>query len=53
MFSQLRGIPEKEIENAVETEIERLDLKKHANGLCGNYRYKKRISVANLVTAVI
>ena len=38
MFSRLRGIPEKEIENAVKTEIERLDLKKHANKPCGNYR---------------
>ena len=38
MFSRLRGIPEKEIESAVKAEIERLDLTKHANELCGNYR---------------
>ncbi len=38
MFARLRGIPEKHIKNAVQFEIERLDLVKHANKRCGNYR---------------
>ena len=38
MFARLRGIPEKEVKAVVEQEIKRLDLKKHANKLCGNYR---------------
>lgn len=38
MFARLRGIPEKEIPNAVKEEIDRLDLRKHCDKLCGNYR---------------
>ena len=39
MFARLRGIPESHIKSAVQFEIERLDLKQHANKRCGNYRY--------------
>ena len=39
MFARLRGIPEKQIKEVVETEITRLDLKKYADKKCGNYRY--------------
>ena len=38
MFARLRGVPEKQIKEVVETEITRLDLKKHADKKCGNYR---------------
>ena len=38
MFARLRGIPEKEIKKAVQKEINRLDLTKHANKRCGTYR---------------
>ena len=38
MFARLRGIPEKQIKEVVETEITRLDLKKYADKKCGNYR---------------
>ena len=39
MFARLRGIPEKAIKGAVQAEIDRLDLAKHANKRCGTYRY--------------
>ena len=39
MFARLRGVPEKEIKNAVKTEIDRLDLRPHADKLSGTYRY--------------
>ena len=48
MFARLRGIPEKEVKNAVKTEIERLDLKKHATKLCGNYRYHEAVDLLSL-----
>ena len=48
MFARLRGIPEKHIKNAVQFEIERLDLVKHANKRCGNYRYLHMYSVVQL-----
>ena len=38
MFARLRGIPEKNIKAAVQTEINRLDLNKYANKRCGTYR---------------
>ena len=38
MFARLRGIPEKQIKEVVETEITRLDLKKYADKKSGNYR---------------
>ena len=38
MFARLRGIPEKEIKDAVNAEIDRLDLGKHADKVCGRYR---------------
>ena len=38
MFARLRGIPEKEIKDAVKMEIDRLDLGKHADKICGRYR---------------
>ena len=38
MFARLRGVPEKQIKNVVDTEIARVDLKKYANKKCGNYR---------------
>ena len=39
MFARLRGIPEGQIKEVVETEITRLDLSKHADKRCGRYRY--------------
>ena len=38
MFARLRGVPEKQIKEVVEVEINRLDLKKHANKRCEKYR---------------
>jgi ABC-type Na+ transport system ATPase subunit NatA len=38
MFARLRGVPEKQIKEVVETKITRLDLKKYADKRCGNYR---------------
>ena len=42
MFARLRGIPEALIKDAVEAEISRLDLSKHASKQCGKYRYGTR-----------
>ena len=39
MFARLRGIPESLISQAVEAEVARLDLSKHASKQCGKYRY--------------
>ena len=39
MYARLRGIPEQKIREAVDIEIKRLDLQKHANNRCGTYRY--------------
>ena len=39
MYARLRGIPEHNIFEAVETEIRRLDLLKYADKRCGSYRY--------------
>ena len=41
MFARLRGIPERKIKSAVQTEIDRLDLGKYANKRCGTYRLGK------------
>jgi ATP-binding cassette subfamily A (ABC1) protein 3 len=38
MFARLRGIPERLISQAVEAEVVRLDLTKHASKQCGKYR---------------
>jgi len=38
LYARLRGIPEAEIKDAVDKEIKRLDLAKHAKNTCGNYR---------------
>lgn len=38
MFGRLRGIPERMIKEAVQFEINRLDLSKHADKKCGTYR---------------
>ena len=38
MFARLRGIREKDIKHAVQMELQRLNLIKYANKLCGNYR---------------
>ena len=38
MFARLRGIPEHLIKQAVEAEVVRLDLAKHASKQCGKYR---------------
>ena len=38
MFARLRGIPEQLIKQAVEAEVVRLDLAKHAGKHCGKYR---------------
>ena len=45
MFARLRGVPEKQIKEVVETEITRLDLKKYADKKCGNYRFVKLIGI--------
>ena len=39
MFARLRGIPEHLISEAVEAEVVRLDLEKHASKQSGKYRY--------------
>jgi ATP-binding cassette subfamily A (ABC1) protein 3 len=39
MFARLRGIPESLISQAVEAEVARLDLSKHASKQCGKHRY--------------
>ena len=39
MYARLRGIPERKIREAVDIEIKRLDLQKHAKNRCGTYRY--------------
>jgi len=39
LYARLRGIPEKQIKGVVDTEIKRLDLLKHADRLCGTYRF--------------
>ena len=46
LYARLRGIPEKQIKGVVDTEIRRLDLLKHADRLCGTYRF---ISLCHLV----
>ena len=38
MFARLRGVPEKQIKEVVDTEIRRLDLQKYGNKRCGTYR---------------
>ena len=43
MFARLRGIPERHIEEVVATEIERLDLGKHAKKRCATYRFVLRV----------
>jgi len=39
LYARLRGIPEGQIREAVDTEIKRLDLLKHAKNVCGTYRW--------------
>ena len=39
VFARLRGIPEHSIKAIVESEIQRIDLTKHADKQCGKYRY--------------
>jgi len=39
LYARLRGIPEAEIKDAVDKEIKRMDLAKHAKNTCGTYRY--------------
>ena len=39
MYARLRGIPEGKIKEAVDIEIQRLDLQEHAKNQCGTYRY--------------
>ena len=48
MFARLRGIPEALIKDAVEAEVTRLDLVKHASKLCGKYSggNKRKLSTA-------
>ena len=38
MFARLRGVPEGQIKEVVDTEIRRLDLGKYRNKPCGKYR---------------
>ena len=52
MFARLRGVPEKQIKEVVETEITRLDLKKYADKKCGNYRSVKPVNL-NLDTLIL
>ena len=51
MFARLRGIPERLIRQAVEAEVVRLDLSKHASKQCGKYRYSVHVHVHVLVHA--
>ena len=44
MFARLRGVPEKQIKAIVNTEIRRVDLKKHADKKCGSYRLAFHLS---------
>ncbi|CAI8007469.1 ATP-binding cassette sub-family A member 3 [Geodia barretti] len=48
MFARLRGIPESLISQAVEAEVARLDLSKHASKQCGKYSggNKRKLSTA-------
>jgi ATP-binding cassette subfamily A (ABC1) protein 3 len=46
LFARLRGVPEKQIKEVVEVEINRLDLKKHANKRCSKYR------LVNVINAI-
>lgn len=48
MFARLRGIPERLISQAVEAEVVRLDLTKHASKQCGKYSggNKRKLSTA-------
>jgi ATP-binding cassette subfamily A (ABC1) protein 3 len=48
MFARLRGIPEPLISQAVEAEVARLDLSKHAGKQCGKYSggNKRKLSTA-------
>jgi len=39
LYARLRGIPEGKIREAVDTEIKRLDILKHAKNQCGTYRW--------------
>jgi len=39
LYARLRGIPEDKIREAVDAEIKRLDLLKHAKNQCGTYRW--------------
>ena len=48
MFARLRGIPEKEIREAVQKEIFRLDLTKHADKRCGTYRFEIHVKLITL-----
>ena len=38
MFARLRGVPEGQLKEVVNTEIRRLDLRKYADKRCGTYR---------------
>ena len=38
LFARLRGVPEKQIKEVVDIEINRLDLKKHADKRSDKYR---------------
>ena len=41
LFARLRGVPEEQIKEVVEIEINRLDLKKHADKRSDKYRFVK------------
>ena len=45
MFARLRGIPERHIPRVVASTIKRLDIEKHADKLCGKYRYSASLRV--------
>ena len=51
MFARLRGIPERLISQAVEAEVVRLDLTKHASKQCGKYRCTTFVCI--LITGIL
>ncbi len=51
MYARIRGIKEKDIEKAVQTEIDRLDLCLFANNVCGGYRLAYYIAISVIIVS--
>ena len=49
IFARLRGIQESDIKEAVQTEIDRLDLNKYADKPCGSYRLELFLFILSYV----